>query len=108
MKAIYQKEYTYLVPKGRDGLFWDPEIKDVITKYGSMGVDISNPDVQSNIVKEIAEAIRSIPLETISLSDPPVRHVDEAKNDFYTFPDGSTTQSLKDSDSGRNVVLETE
>ena len=92
--ATYAKDYNYLVPKGRDGLFWDPEIKDVIQKYAQMGVDISNPKVQENLVTEIAEAIRAIPLETVKLCDPPVRHLDSVKNEFFTFPDGTSTETI--------------
>ena len=92
--ATYAKDYNYLVPKGRDGLFWDPEIKDVIQKYAQMGVDIANAQVQENLVTDIAEAIRAIPLETVRLCDPPVRHLDSASNEFFTFPDGTSTEDL--------------
>ena len=95
VKDLNPGDYLYMLPKGRKGLFWDPEIKDVLLKYVDMGVDFSNENVQENFIKEVGEAIRALPLNPIVVDQPPVHRLDSVGNEYMTFPDGSTTEGMK-------------
>lgn len=86
----------YLLPKGKNGFFYEPEIKTVIEKYSALGADISKSKVIEELTKEIGQAIRDIPLETVAIDDPPARHIDKLSSEPMVFVDGSTLTTMHD------------
>ena len=92
---LKEGDYLYMLPKGRKGLFWDPEIRGVLSTYADMGVDFSNKKVQDKVAQEIGEAIRGLPLNPIVVDQPPIRRLDGTGNEYIIFPDGSTTENIE-------------
>ena len=35
----------YLIPKGKNGFYYEPEIKEVVEKYSSLGADLQRSEV---------------------------------------------------------------
>ena len=86
----------YLVPKGKNGFFYEPEIKEVVEKYATLGADLSRGEVVEALVKDIGAAIREIPLETVAIDDPPMRRIKKLGRDPIVFLDGSTLSTMHD------------
>ena len=84
----------YLIPKGKDGFFYEPEIKEVVEKYAMLGADLTNGGVVESLVKDIGSAIRAIPLETVAIDDPPARHIERMSAEPIVFLDGSTLSTM--------------
>ena len=85
-------DYLYMLPQGRKGLWWDPEIKEVLSSYGKLNIDLSNEDVQDKITAEIGGAIRALPLNPIVVDNPPIMRLDDTGNEYIIFPDGSSLE----------------
>ena len=81
---------NYLIPVGKNGFFYEPEIKEVLLKYSKLNVSLSNEDVVESLTNEIGERIREIPFDTVAVEDPPKRHIKEFSSDPMLFADGST------------------
>jgi len=86
----------YLIPHGKNGYYYEPEIKEVIDKYSLLKADLSNPAIAEELVKEIGARIREIPLETVGIEEPPSRHAKYLDNSAVVFEDGSTLTTLHD------------
>jgi len=84
----------YLIPKGKNGFYYEPEIKEVVEKYSSLGADLQRSEVVEALVKDIGLAIREIPLETVAIDDPPMRTIDKISADPIVFLDGSTLSTM--------------
>ena len=95
VEQLNSGDYLYMLPKGRKGLFWDPEIKDVLASYAEMGVDLSNDKVQDKMAQDIGDAIRELPLNPIVVDEPPILRLDDTGNEYIVFPDGSTSEGLE-------------
>ena len=84
-----------MIPKGRKGLWWDPEIKEVLDSYAELNLDFSNEKIREKLTKEIGDSIRNLPLNPIVVDNPPIIRLDDTGNEYIVFPDGSTSEGLK-------------
>ena len=67
----------YLLPTGRDGFNWEPEITDVLRKYQKLNVNLSEDAVVHTIASEINSTIRRLGLEAVEIDDAPCRKADK-------------------------------
>ena len=84
----------YLIPKGKNGFFYEPEIEEVLLKYGSLKVDLSDPKTQKLLAKEIGERIREIPFDTVAIDECPSRSLNKMSADPIVFNDGSKMTTM--------------
>ena len=68
---------NYLLPTGRDGFNWKPEIIGVLKKYQKLKVDLSEDVVVSTIATEINDTILKLGLEAVEIDDAPSRKADK-------------------------------
>lgn len=92
---LKEGDYLYMIPKGRKGLWWDPEIKEVLDSYAELNLDFSNEKIREKLTKEIGDSIRNLPLNPIVVDNPPIIRLDDTGNEYIVFPDGSTSEGLK-------------
>jgi hypothetical protein len=85
---------NYLIPKGKNGFFYEPEIKEVLIKYSKLKASLSNEEVLESLTKEIGERIRKIPFDTVAIDEPPMRHLKEFSSDPMLFADGSRIDTM--------------
>ena len=84
----------YLIPKGKNGFFYEPEIEEVLLKYGLLKSDLSDPTTQKLLAKEIGERIREIPFDTVAVDEGPSRSLDKMSRDPVVFNDGSKITTM--------------
>lgn len=90
----------YLIPKGKNGFFYEPEIEEVLLKYGSLKADLSDPVTQKLLAKEIGERIREIPFDTVMIDEGPSRSLHKMSADPIVFNDGSKITTMHSSRDG--------
>lgn len=88
----------YLIPQGKNGFFYEPEIEEVVHKYAALKLDITDPDVAVALAREIGERIRQIPFETVAIDDVPVRHLKKLEEDVHATEEGLTLKTTRSSD----------
>jgi hypothetical protein len=85
----------YLIPQGKNGFFYEPEIEEVVNKYATLKLDITDPDIAGSLVKDIGERIRQIPFETVAIDDVPVRHLEKLEEDVHAVEEGLSLKTTR-------------
>ncbi len=70
---------NYLIPTGRDGFLYGPEITSVLKKYQKLKVDLGDDEVIKLIAQDITKEIQSLPLSCVEVEDAPVKKIPEIK-----------------------------
>ena len=68
-----QETHKYLIPAGKDGFHYEPEILEVLKKFAKVNINLSDADSLEVLSSDIGKRIREIPLQTVELPDGPIR-----------------------------------
>jgi len=66
---------NYLLPAGRGGYLYQPEILQVLQKYQQLKVDWNDKTVLLTVANDITKVIQELPLNCIEIEEEPVEKI---------------------------------
>ena len=66
---------NYLLPAGRGGFLYQPEILETLKKYRKLNVDWTDSVVLMTIANDITKVIQDLPLNCIEVEEDPVEKI---------------------------------